>query len=170
MSWVQKGGTLIAVGPFSLKNEFGLDLAHKDSIYRTLFPKFQQVGSGHWDYSVDGTAHRTQPFTANSFGKGRVVCLNQSLNVLMQDSSLNALLTEIVRDVCERTASSPSSDLEILVREGSKAKSILVCATGTSSSPLRRSSRLPANTRIQWICWFQAGALCQRTFMDARPS
>ena len=33
VAWVQKGGTLIALGPFSLKNEFGLDLAREDSIY-----------------------------------------------------------------------------------------------------------------------------------------
>ena len=136
MSWVQKGGTLIAVGPFSLKNEFGLDLARKDSIYRTLFPKFKQVGSGHWDYSVDGTVPRTQPFTASSFGKGRVVCLNHSLSVLMQDSSLNALLTEIVRDVCERTASSPSSDLEILVREGKHGEKYLGLCNRNVEQPI----------------------------------
>ena len=128
MAWVQQGGTLVALGPCALKDECGLDLVRGDSIYKTLFPKFKQIGAGPWDYSVEGAAQRTQPLTTSDFGKGRVVCLNRALTVVMQDASLRALLTEIVQAVCERTATSPSSDLEILLREGNDGEKYLgVC-------------------------------------------
>ena len=135
-AWVQQGGTLVALGPCALKDECGLDLAREDSIYKTLFPKFKQIGAGRWDYSVEGAAQRTQPLTTSDFGKGRVVCLNRTLTVVMQDASLRALLTEIVQDVCERTATSPSSDLEILVREGKDGEKYLGLCNKNVEKPI----------------------------------
>jgi len=134
--WVQNGGTLIALGPFSLKNEFGLDLASEDSIYRTLFPAFKKVASGDWDYSVDGTDRKARPIETRSFGKGQVVCLNRMLDVLLQDVSLTSLLTEIVKDTCERTAQSPNSDLEILVREGEHGEKYLGLCNRNVEEPI----------------------------------
>jgi len=134
--WVQNGGTLIAFGPFSLKNEFGLDLESGDSIYRTLFPKYKKVGAGDWDYSVDGTDRIARPVETRSFGKGQVVCLNRMLDVLLQDVSLTSLLTEIVKDACERTAQSPHSDLGILVREGTEGEKYLGLCNRNVEDPI----------------------------------
>lgn len=136
VAWVQKGGTLIACGPFSLKNEFGLDLARGDSIYKTLFPEFKKLGSGDWNYSVDGSARRARPLGTRSFGKGQVVFLNRMLDVLLQDVSLKSLLTEIVKGVCERTASSPSPDLEILVRKGDDGEKYLGLCNKNVEQPI----------------------------------
>ncbi len=134
--WVKKGGTLIAFGPFSLKNEFGLDLASGDSIYRTLFPKYKKVGAADWDYSVDGTDRIARPVATRSFGKGQVICLNRMLDVLLQDLSLKSLLTEIVKDACERTAQSPDSDLGILVREGEHGEKYLGLCNRNVEEPI----------------------------------
>ena len=134
--WLHHGGTLFAIGPFALKNEFGLDLASGDSVYRTLFPKFKNAASGDWDYSVDGTDRRARPVETRSFGKGQVVCLNRMLNEILQDVSLKSLLTEIVKDTCERTARSASPDLEILVREGNQGQKFLGLRNRDVEEPL----------------------------------
>jgi hypothetical protein len=134
--WVRKGGTLLAFGPFSLKNEFGLDLASGDSIYRTLFPAFKEIGPGDWDYSVDGTDHKARPVETRSFGKGQVVCLNRMLDMLLQDLSLKSLLTEIVKDACEQTAQSSNSDLGILVREGEHGEKFLGLCNRNVEEPI----------------------------------
>ena len=55
---------------------------------------------------------------------------------MMQDASLRALLTEIVQDVCERTATSPSSDLEILVREGKDGEKYLGLCNKNVEKPI----------------------------------
>ena len=124
--WVKKGGTLIAIGPFALKNEFGLDIARRKSIFKTLFPKYKKTGSDHWDYSVDGTEQKSQPaFTTKSFGKGKVVCLNRMVDVILRDPSLKPMLIKIVEDVCQRTAVSNNPDLEILVRQGKHGEKYL---------------------------------------------
>jgi hypothetical protein len=123
--WVKKGGTLIAVGPFALKDECGVDFADRSSLFRTLFPAFKKAASGDWDYSVDGTERRARPIETKSFGKGQVVCLNRMLDELLEDASSTSMLTDFVRDACERTAQSPDSDLGILVREGEQGEKYL---------------------------------------------
>ena len=124
--WVEKGGTLIAIGPFSLKNEFGLDPVDGESMFTALFPKYKKVGAGDWDYSVDGTDQKPEPaVTTMGFGKGRVVCLNRMVDVLLRHPSLGPLLTKIVNEMCEQTAMSPNSDLRILVREGNGGETYL---------------------------------------------
>jgi hypothetical protein len=123
--WVKKGGTLFAVGPFALKDECGVDLADRSSLFRTLFPAFKEAASGDWDYSVDGTDHRARPIETKNFGKGQVICLNRMLNELLEDASSTSVLTDSVRETCERTAQSPDSDLGILVREGEQGEKYL---------------------------------------------
>jgi hypothetical protein len=124
--WVKKGGTLIAVGPFSLKNEFGLDLVSGNSMFKTLFPTYKKIGPGGWDYSEDGTDQKSQPaVTTKNFGKGQVVYLNRMIDEILRNPSLKPLLTDIVKDVCEQTATSPDSDLRILVREGNQGEKYL---------------------------------------------
>jgi len=135
--WVKKGGTLIAVGPFSLKNEFGLDLVSRNSTFKTLFPKYNKIGPGDWDYSVDGTDQKSRPaVTTKNFGKGQVVCLNRMADEILRNPSLKSLLTEIVKDVCEQTATSPNSDLEILVREGGHGEKYLGLCNRNVEEPI----------------------------------
>ncbi len=124
--WVEKGGTLIAIGPFSLKNEFGLDPVGGESMFTALFPKYKKIGEGNWDYSVDGTDQKPEPaVTTKSFGKGRIVCLNRMVDMLLRHPSLGSLLTKIVNEMCEQTAMSPNSDLRILVRDGNRGEKYL---------------------------------------------
>lgn len=124
--WVNRGGTLVAVGPFALRNEFGLELADRSSLFRTLVPGYRKTGPGSWDYSVDGTDERSPPAIMDrAFGKGRVVHLNRMLDYFLRKPSLKRSLIEIMEEVCERTAVSPDGDLELLVREGEKGERYL---------------------------------------------
>ncbi len=136
VKWVKNGGTLVAFGPFALKDEFGLELAVEDSVFRTLFPDFRELGPGVWNYSTDGSANSSQPVIASRLGQGRVICLNRPLEKLMADASLSRLLNRVLQDSCEQTASSPDRDLEILVREGKRGEKYLGLCNRNVEQPI----------------------------------
>ena len=135
--WVKRGGTLIAAGPFALKNEFGLDLADRSSLFKTLVPGYRKTGPDAWDYSVDGTDERAQPqILETAFGEGRVVHLNRMLDLYLRKPSLKRSLMEFVEEACEQTAVSPDADLEILVREGDHGERYLGLCNKNVQEPL----------------------------------
>ena len=135
--WVKKGGTLIAMGPFALKNEFGLDFADQSSLFKTLIPEYRKTGTDAWDYSVEGKGERSQPqILETAFGKGRVVHLNRMLDRYLRKPALKQSLMERVEEVCERTAVSPDADLEILVREGDDGERYLGLCNMNVEEPL----------------------------------
>jgi hypothetical protein len=135
--WVKKGGTLFAVGPFALQNEFDQDLADRSSLFKTLYPDFRQTGPDAWDYSLEGKDERSQPqIQETAFGKGRVVHLNRMLDPYLRKPALKQSLMERVEESCERTAVSPDADLEILVREGENGEKYLGLCNKNVEKPL----------------------------------
>jgi hypothetical protein len=141
--WVEKGGTLVAIGPFALKNEFGHDLVGGDSIFRTLFPDYRKLGADIWEYNVDGTDKKGRPAVdTKRLGKGRVVCLNRMVDVFLRSALLKGLLTETVKDLCEQSAVSPNPNLAILVREGNHGGKYLGLCNRNVEEPIDTSVRV----------------------------
>ena len=86
---------------------------------------------------MDGTDQKSRPaVTTKNFGKGQVVCLNRMADEILRNPSLKSLLMEIVKDVCEQTATSPNSDLEILVREGGHGEKYLGLCNRNVEEPI----------------------------------
>jgi hypothetical protein len=137
VAWVKKGGTLVAAGPFALKNEFGIDLPDQSSLFRTLFPGYRKTGTCAWDYNLDGADQRSEPaIQQTAYGDGKVIHLNRMLDLLMRKPSLKRSLVETVEGVCVRTAVSPDADLEILVREGNHGERYLGLCNRNVEEPL----------------------------------
>ncbi|MFH2068705.1 MAG: beta-galactosidase, partial [Candidatus Omnitrophota bacterium] len=116
--WVEKGGTLIAVGPFGLTNEFGFDLTPDKSLFKTLFPKYARTGSEDWGFTTGENRSNEPELLIKDFGRGMVAYLNKSLYVSLQSPEVKDALTKFLARKVQRTAVSPDADLKILVREG----------------------------------------------------
>ncbi|MFH2068987.1 MAG: beta-galactosidase, partial [Candidatus Omnitrophota bacterium] len=134
--WVEKGGTLIAVGPFGLTNEFGFDLTADKSLFKTLFPKYTRTGSEDWDFTTGENLSKDPALLIKDVGKGMVAYLNKSLYVSLQSPAVKNALTEFLGQKTKRTAVSPDADLKILVREGKDGEKHLALCNLNVEKPL----------------------------------
>ncbi|MDD5704753.1 MAG: sugar-binding protein [Kiritimatiellae bacterium] len=135
MKWVKRGGNLIAFGPFAVADETGRDLTADVSLFRALFPNVQVTGPNDWGTLRDGTPW-AKAMEVRSHGKGSVVCLNRSADVIMRDASLAKSLQEHLAVVAERTAVSPAPDLKILTRTGRRGEMYLCLLNNNVEAPL----------------------------------
>ncbi len=114
--WVRRGGTLIAVGPFALQDECGRPLPAGSSLCRALFPGIRKEGAGDWDYRTDGRP--AEPgMVARPYGQGSLVYLNRAVDVYYRNPALAGPLRGVLARAGQRTASSPTEDLQIAVRK-----------------------------------------------------
>jgi len=124
--WTEKGGTLVAIGPFAEKDEFGFDLPSESSLFKTIFPDATRTGARHWDYALDGKKEISPPGVRRAaFGKGALVHLNCPLDSILRNTSLRAELEEALRKADTRTALSPHPMLKTMVRDGADGKRYL---------------------------------------------
>ena len=119
-TWVERGGTLIAVGPFALMNEFGRELPANVSLMKTLWTQADQAA----------------PIEARGVGKGRVVYLGQPVDVCLRNAASREKLLSVFADAAQRTAVSVHPDLKILVRDGRRGVRFLCLSNQNVERPL----------------------------------
>ncbi|MBI4028228.1 MAG: beta-galactosidase [Verrucomicrobia bacterium] len=147
-AWVWKGGVLIADGPFGLMDEFGAELPEQGSLFKTAFPTGRKTGDGFWDYSPErGSATKDPTIKVVPIGKGSLVYLNQPIDAFTRNPDLAELLRKILAARVVQTASSPSSDLKLLVREGKPGEKYLCLCNKNVEAPLQTTVTIQGKYR-----------------------
>jgi hypothetical protein len=132
--WVQRGGTLVAVGPFAVQDECGRRLPAESSLFRALFPELRKEGPGDWDYGPE--AAREPAMAVRPYGKGSLVYLNRPVDVLRRNPALGEPLTKLLARTAQRTASAPAEDLQIAVRDKPDGEKYLCLCNRNVETPL----------------------------------
>jgi hypothetical protein len=117
--WVKAGGTLIALGPFALNNEYGLALPRVDSLFQTTFPLYTRLGNGEWNYSLDDGGKPVEAMLKTTeVGAGRLIFLTRSLEVYLRNPELKKQLLAVLRQYAVKPADAAVADLKIRLRDG----------------------------------------------------
>ena len=114
--WVQRGGTLVSIGPFGLSDECGFDLPAEKSLFRLTFPNLRKLAGDEFAYGVDGK-QSPPALEVKKCGRGTLAYLNRPLDVARRTPSLWGPLEKLLASAGQRTAVSQADDLKILVRE-----------------------------------------------------
>ena len=99
-------------------------------------PRFAKPATGDWDYSIDPNADAGPAVVIKPAGKGQVVYLNRTIDVFLRNAPLNEKLQAALTTAGRRTASSPSPDIKIAVRQGSGDTTYLCVCNRNSTEPV----------------------------------
>ena len=124
--WIRRGGTLLAVGPFALADQYGFDLPTDTAPLKQLFPESKRTGPGGWDFDAGPKAGMAGKVKPQSLGKGKVIYLDREVETILRDpANVTALRQALSRTAPAARAANPS--LRLLLREGvSNEKYLLV--------------------------------------------
>lgn len=100
--WVMKGGTLVAVGPFALVDEYSHELPRTDSLFQRIFPEAKRTGADDWSYSVAGEDPATATVLLRRYGRGTVAYLNAPLATITHDAQRTHVLEQLISRAAHR--------------------------------------------------------------------
>jgi hypothetical protein len=162
--WVQRGGTLVAVGPFAVQDESGRCLPAESSLFRTLFPELRKEGRGDWDYGPAGA--REPAMAVRPYGKGSLIYLNRPVDVFGRNPALAEPLAKLLARTAPRTAFAPCADLEIAVRDKPGGEKYLCLCNRNVETPLETTVTVQGAYRqaldVQIPGWFPVPAEVSR--------
>jgi hypothetical protein len=133
--WVEKGGVLIAFGPFALYDETGAGLPRDSSLLKTLLPG-ASLGEEAWDFRLPGRDGSPEIFQEN-FGAGKLILFNREPSAYMRDVSLGARLKDILAQNIRRPALCSGGNPRSILRRGKDGSLWLAVNNISSDKPLR---------------------------------
>ncbi|OGV47389.1 MAG: hypothetical protein A2017_05275 [Lentisphaerae bacterium GWF2_44_16] len=129
--WVEKGGTLIAVGPLSLYDETGAALPKEASLLKTVFPD-AYLGTKPWDFKLSAQNENPGVFRKN-FGKGKLIIFNRDPSMYLQDASLKPQLMEVFSKDIRKPVMCSDENFRSIIRHG-KDGSVWLAINNTSAN------------------------------------